>query len=95
MAAESNLEKKVVRFLKSKGCKVYKMAANPGVPKGTPDRLFLKEGLWGFLEIKASRTSKYQPLQKEQIAFLNNWSYAKAVYPENWDEIREELDQML
>ena len=91
---ESVFEKKVVKYLKSNGCKVYKMAG-PGVEAGTPDRLFLKEGFWGFLEIKASAKAKFQPLQKEKLQLLDSWSYAKAVYPENWDEIREELDQIL
>lgn len=89
---ESAFEKKVVSYLKDKGCKVYKMT---GVETGTPDRLFLKEGFWGFLEVKKSAKEKFQPLQKEKIAFLNDWSYARVVYPENWDEIKEELERIL
>jgi Holliday junction resolvase len=93
--SEASFEKTVVKYLKSKGCKVYKMGASPGIEDGTPDRLFLKEGFWGFLEIKASRTSKFRPLQKERIEFLNNWSYAKATYPENWNETKAELEEIL
>jgi Holliday junction resolvase len=91
---ESVFEKKVVKYLKDKGCKVYKMSG-AGVEIATPDRLFLKEGFWGFLEVKKSKAAKYRPLQKEKIAFLNNWSYAKAVYPENFEDIKKELDDML
>lgn len=89
---ESEFEKEVVKFLKSKGCQVFKMRY---APEGTPDRLFLKEGFWGMLEVKKSRTAKFQPLQKEKLAFFNDWSYAKATYPENWGEIKAELEVIL
>lgn len=93
--SESTFERKVVKYLKSKGCHVFKMRIAPGVGEGTPDRLFLKEGFWGFLEVKASKTAPYKPLQKEKIAFYDKWSYAKATYPENWEEIKAELDNIL
>lgn len=93
--SEALFEKKVVKYLKSKGCKVFKMRIAPGVDEGTPDRLFLKEGFWGFLEIKASAKSPYKRLQKEKLAFFDDWSYAKATYPENWEEIKAELDGIL
>lgn len=95
MAAEATLEQKAVKYLKSKGCFVVKMQAGPGVPKGTPDRLFCKEGFYGWLEFKGSKTAKFQPLQKERVAMLNEWSYARVVYPENWDEVQAELDTLL
>lgn len=92
MKKESAFEKDVVKFLKSKGCHVFKMRY---APDGTPDRLFLKEGFWGMLEVKKSKNAEYQPLQKEKLAFYNNWSYAKAVYPENWEETKIELEFIL
>lgn len=95
MNKEATFEKKVVKHLKDKGCVVIKMQAGPGVPKGFPDRLFLKEGFWGTFEIKASKKSKYQPLQKERIGQLDEMSYSRAVYPENWEEIKAELETML
>lgn len=92
MKKESAFEKEVVKFLKSKGCDVFKMRY---APEGTPDRLFLKEGFWGMLEIKKSKNAPFRPLQPEKLARYNNWSYAKAVYPENWLEIQVELEMML
>lgn len=93
--SESTFEKTVVKYLKSKGCKVFKMRIAPGVDEGTPDRLFLKEGFWGFLEVKKSQKAPFRPLQKEKLAFFDQWSYAKAVYPENWEKIKAELDRIL
>lgn len=93
--SESAFEKKVTKFLKSKGCDVFKMRIAPGVAEGTPDRLFLKEGFWGFLEVKASKDAPFRPLQPEKIKKYNDWSYARATYPENWEEVKAELEGIL
>lgn len=92
MKKESAFEKEVVKFLKSKGCDVFKMRY---APEGTPDRLFIKEGFWGMLEVKKSKNAPFRPLQPEKLARYDKWSYAKAVYPENWQEIQVELEFML
>lgn len=92
MKKESAFEKEVVKFLKSKGCDVFKMRY---APEGTPDRLFLKEGFWGMLEVKKSKDAPFRPLQPEKLKRYNDWSYAKAVYPENWEETKIELEFML
>ena len=93
--SESQLQSEVIKYLKSKGSFVFKVQSGPGVPTGTPDVFFCKEGFYGFAEIKASAKSKFQPLQKERIAKLHDWSWAKVVYPENWSEIKLELDNLL
>lgn len=95
MAAEANLQSKFVKFLKSKGCYVIKTQAGPGVPKGCPDVIALKDGLWIAAEMKATKRSKYQPGQKETIKKLDEWSWCKAVYRENYDEIAKELTEWL
>lgn len=95
MSAEKELQKRLVKWLKSQGCFVMTITVVPGVPQGTPDVFFCKEGFYGFAEVKANKKSKYQPLQKERIAKLMDWSWAKVVYPENWEDIREELEGIL
>lgn len=93
--SEANLQSKVVKFLKGKGCYVIKTRAGVGTPDGCPDIIALLEGCWIAIEIKGSKTSKYQPLQKETIKLLDSWSYAKVVYPDNWPEVKKELEVML
>ena len=95
MAIEARLQAEITKHLKSKGCFVAKMPAHPGVPTGTPDLFFCKEGFYGFIEVKASKTARFQPLQKERIAIFDKWSWAKAVYPTNWPEVKKELDIIL
>lgn len=92
---ERKIKEDLKKWLRSKGCFVATMQAGPGVPLGTPDIFFCYEGFYGFIEVKASKKAKYQSLQKEQIKQLNEWSWAKVVYPENVEEIIAELEQIL
>ena len=95
MVKESIFQGKVIRWLKDQGAYVIKNTANPGVPMGCPDLVFFKEGFYGFLEVKPSKSARFQVLQKETIHKLDQWSYAKVVYPENWIEIQNELVVLL
>ena len=95
MSSEATFQAKVIRHLKSKGCYVIKTTPGPGVPVGCPDIIFMKDGFWGGLEAKASKTSRFQPLQRETIKKLNDMSFCKAVFPENWPAIMLELDELL
>lgn len=92
MSKEAQLQRKIITWLKERGCVVIKLSAVPGVPNGIPDVLFLKGKHWGFFEVKASPTARFQPLQKEWVAKLDSMSYARVVYPENWKSIKDELE---
>lgn len=95
MAREADFQGKVIKYLRSKGCIVYKMQQNATTKLGTPDILFLHEGFWGAIECKASKSSKYQPGQKEMVEKLNEWSWAKVAWPDNWVDVEEELNELL
>lgn len=95
MAKESEFQKEVAGWLRKQGCRVIKQDPAIGKQKGIPDLLVLKEGWWGMLEIKAHKNSSHQPGQDEWVAWANENSYGKFVYPENWEEIQEELEEML
>ena len=92
---ESKLQTKLIKFLKSKGCYVLKPKPGPGVPVGCPDVIFFYEGFWGAIEVKSSATAEWQPLQKETLEKFNKWSYARKIYPENYEEIIAEIEHIL
>lgn len=95
MSVESQLQSKIRKYLKSKKCYVLVIQPQPGIPDGCPDILFMLEGFWGAIEVKASPKSKYQPLQQVTLWMLDDWSWAKRVDPTNWDEVKKELEGML
>lgn len=92
---EKDFQAKIVRWLKEKGCVVLKYQQNATTRASIPDVIFLKEGFWGAIECKKSKTAKYRPGQKETVAKLDEMSWARVAYPENWDEIKRELEEIL
>lgn len=95
MSAEKELQTKIIRYLKSKKCYVIKTKPGVGVPVGCPDIIFMLEGFWGGIETKKGPKAPFQPLQKETLAKMHTWSWAKSVNPANWDMIRDELEIIL
>lgn len=92
---EKDFQAKALRWLKSKGCVVLKIQAGPGVPNGFPDCLVLYEGSYLALEFKRSKHARFQPGQKQWLEKLDSWSYARAVSPDNWEEVKKELEEWL
>lgn len=92
---EASFQSTVIKWLRKHGCFVMKVQAGPGVPAGTADVFFCKEGFYGWLECKASKTAKKQPHQPEFIKKMDEWSYARFVWPENWAKVQKELGGML
>lgn len=92
---ESKFQAEVVKFLKKNGCEVFKMTPGAGIPDGTEDLLFLKDGFWGFLECKTSKTAKHQPGQDKTVARHNEMSYSRFIWPEIWPEVQKELGEIL
>lgn len=95
MAREADFQSKVLKYLRSKGCIAYKMQQNATTRIATPDVLFIKEGFWGAIECKASSRARFQPGQKEMVAKLDEWSWARVAHPQNWDIIKSELEEIL
>jgi Holliday junction resolvase len=92
---EAKLQSAIVKYLKNKGCYVIKTSPGGGTPVGCPDIIALLEGCWIAIEVKASQKSPFRPLQEHTLERLDEWSWAKVVYPENWDRIKTELEEML
>lgn len=93
---EANFQSTVIKWLRKHGCFVMKVQASSFVPAGTADVFFCKEGFYGWLECKQSKSAKKQPHQPEFIAKMDDWSYAKFVWPgERWEEIKKELGEIL
>lgn len=92
---ESTLQSQIIRFLKSKGCVVAKMQASSGVPKGMADVFWCYKKVYGWLEVKASKSAKRQAGQPEFIKHMQGWGVpAYFVYPENWPQIQKKLEQI-
>lgn len=92
---ESNLQTKIAKWLRSKGCFVMVLTPGKGIPRGVSDVFFCYEGFYGFLEVKKAKNAKRQPGQEQFVKKMDEWSFARIVYPENYEEVLKEIEAML
>ena len=71
------------------GCMVFKMDQIQGIP----DLLVLHKNKWASLENKKSANAKHQPNQDYYVDRMDAMSFSRFVYPENKDEVLNELKQ--
>ena len=90
---ESEFQAGLIRELKKRfpGCLVMKNDAN--YIQGIPDLTVLYKDKWAMLECKKSEKEKRQPNQDYYVNKLNGMSYASFVFPENKEEVLNELEQ--
>ena len=89
---ETKLQTDIIRWLKSKGAYVIKPRGGPGIPVGCPDIIFLFEGAWAAIEVKASAKAPFRLGQQPTLKKLKEWCpFVYVAYPENWPIIRSEL----
>lgn len=93
---EGNFKKSFCSRLRKLGCTVFQNQG-VGIPKGFPDTsVLLPEGLTIYIEFKASKSAKFQPLQKEWIKKLNDRNFfAYVCYPANADDIMKDIKRLL
>lgn len=93
---EGNFKKSFCSKLRKLGCTVFQNQG-VGIPKGFPDTsVLLPEGLTIYIEFKASKRAKFQPLQKEWVKKLNDRNFfAYICFPENADDIMKDIKRLL
>ena len=90
---ESKFQKELIDELKKEfpGCIVLKN--DPNYIQGIPDLIVLFRDKWAALEVKKNKDAHHQPNQDYYVSLMNGMSYAKFIYPENKEEILDELQR--
>lgn len=92
---ENKFQGDLIKELKTKfpGCMVLKN--DPNYKQGVPDLLILHNSRWAALECKKDEKANHQPNQDHYVDKMNKMSYAAFIYPENKEEILNDLQQAL
>ena len=90
---ENKFQSDLIRRLKDMfpGCMIMKN--DPNYRQGFPDILILYKNMWAALECKRSSYASHQPNQDYYVNLLGDMSFAKFIYPENEEEILDELQE--
>lgn len=64
---------------------------DPNEIQGIPDLLILFEDKWAVLEGKKSANADARPNQPYYVDLMDQMSFARFIYPENKDEVIDEL----
>ena len=101
MGIESNFQRKLKAELKERYPGCYVLKNDPTFIQGIPDLTILYKDKWASLEVKKDRETALaamkgkkggRPNQWLHVAKMNDMSYAAFIYPENKEDILNELD---
>lgn len=90
---ENDFQRKLKQEIKQRYPGCYVLKNDPSMTQGIPDLTILYKDKWAALEVKRDAKAKPRPNQPRRVAELNLMSYAAFVYPENKEEILNELDR--
>lgn len=88
---KTNLIREIEEMLP--GCIIVHL--DPNEIQGIPDLLILYENKWAALEGKKDMLAPHQPNQDYYVDIMNEMSYASFIYPENKEEVLDEVQQAL
>ena len=92
---ENKFQANLIKDIKNRipGCIVMKNDSS--YIQGIPDLLVLHNDKWAALECKKSKSAIRQPNQEYYVEKMDNMSFARFIYPENREEILDDLQSTL
>lgn len=95
MKRENKFQADLIKELKLIFPECVVVKNDPNYIQGIPDLLILVGNKWAALECKKSKTSSHRPNQDYYVNHLNSLGYAAFIYPENKEEVLNELKSAL
>lgn len=93
MKKESEFQTKFIAKLRGRFPEADIVKNDPNYLQGFPDWSIFYEEQYAILEIKRSENEPYRPNQKVYLSKFKETSFRRTVFPENENEILEELEK--
>lgn len=90
---ERDFQASLIKEIKSRFQDCIVMKNDSAYIQGIPDLLILYKNKWASLEVKKSEKANKQPNQEYYVNRMNDMSFSRFIYPENKDEVLDELNQ--
>ena len=89
---ENKFQAKLIKEIKERfpGCVVLKNDSS--YLQGVPDLSIFYKDRWAMLEFKQSAKASHRPNQSYYVDKMNEMSFSRFVFPENKDEVLDELE---
>ena len=71
----------------------YVFPLDPTETQGATDLLILYKNKWAALEGKKNKNASHRPNQDYYVKTMNEMSYASFIYPENKEDVLNEIQQ--
>ena len=100
MGLESNYQRKLKKKIREEFPGCYVMKNDPTDIQAIPDLTILYKDKWAMLEVKKDKAAKIKaekdnPNQVIRVNELNAMSFAAFIYPENEEEVFNDLKRAL
>lgn len=92
---ENKFQHSLIKKIQNKLPDAMILKNDSGYIQGIPDLIVLNGSKWAALECKRSRNAKHRPNQDFYVDKMNDMSYAAFVYPENEEEVLDDLQRSL
>lgn len=92
---ERDFQAKLIKDLKNMFPGSIIMKTDPTYIQGLPDLLILHNDKWAALEVKRSANASKRPNQDYYVDKMDSMSYASFIYPENKEDVLDELRKAL
>lgn len=92
---ESKFQGMLIKEIKRRLPKCIVLKNDPAYMQGIPDLIILNGEHWAMLECKMNKDAPHRPNQEYYVTILDAMSFASFVYPENKEEILDEMVRAL
>lgn len=92
MPPEREFQSRLIKELKRRFPGAVVLPMDGGYIQGFPDVLILYRDKWAALECKRAASARRRPNQEYYVAKLDGMSFARFIFPENREEVLNELE---
>ena len=95
LANENTYQGRLIKKLEKLYPNAIIMKSDANYIQGIPDILILEGKRWGALEVKKNKNASHRPNQDYYVDVMNDMSFSRFIYPENEEEVLNDLEQAL